>query len=54
MMELPRLTQPLTGKALETYTNEDIEAFSRAWTGFDRTGARGNYEDTRTGTSDNR
>ena len=43
-----------TGKALETYTNEDIEAFSRAWTGFDRTAARGNYEDTRTGTSDNR
>jgi uncharacterized protein (DUF1501 family) len=45
---------PVTGTALETYTNEDIESFARAWTGFDRTASRGNYEEVRTGTSDNR
>jgi len=45
---------PVTGKPFETYTNEDIESFARAWTGFDRTAARGNYEETRTGTADNR
>ena len=45
---------PETGKPFETYTNEDIESFARAWTGFDRTGARGNYEDVGRGSSDNR
>ncbi|KAL7537288.1 hypothetical protein ACHAXR_008774, partial [Thalassiosira sp. AJA248-18] len=45
---------PATGNPRETYTNEDIESFARAWTGFDRTAARGNYEEVRTGTSDNR
>ena len=40
----------VTGQPLETYTNEDIESFARAWTGFDRTAARGNYEESRTGT----
>ena len=45
---------PSTGKPLETYTNEDIESFARAWTGFDRTAARGNYEESWTGTADNR
>ena len=45
---------PATGKPFETYTNEDIESFARAWTGFDRTGARGNYEDVGRGSSDNR
>ena len=45
---------PSTGNPLETYTNEDIESFARAWTGFDRTAARGNYEESRTGTADNR
>ncbi|KAL7542550.1 hypothetical protein ACHAXR_011864 [Thalassiosira sp. AJA248-18] len=45
---------PATGNPLETYTNENIESFARAWTGFDRIAARGNYEESRTGTSDNR
>jgi hypothetical protein len=45
---------PSMGKPLETYTNEDIESFARAWTGFDRTAARGNYEESWTGTADNR
>ena len=43
-----------TGKPKETYTNEDIESFARAWTGFDRQAARGNYEDRRGGSTDNR
>lgn len=48
------MIDPVTGNPLETYTNEDIESFARAWTGFDRIAARGNYEESRTGTSDNR
>ena len=48
------IVDPETGKAVETYTNEDIESFARAWTGFDRTSVRGNYEEVRRGTSDNR
>ena len=43
-----------TGRPKETYTNEDIESFARAWTGFDRQAARGNIEDRRTGGTDNR
>ena len=43
-----------TGMPLETYTNDDIESLARAWTGFDRTAVRGNYEEVRTGTADNR
>lgn len=43
-----------TGSLLETYTNADVESFSRAWTGFDRTASRGNYEETDTGTAGNR
>ena len=43
-----------SGKPKETYTNEGIEAFARAWTGFDRQPARGNYEDRRRGSTDNR
>ena len=45
---------PETGNPIETYTNDDIESFARAWTGFDRTAVRSNYEEVRTGTSDNR
>jgi len=45
---------PTTGNPLETYTNEDIESLSRAWTGFDRTAVRGNYEEFYAGTADNR
>jgi len=49
------LLDPVTGNPLETYTNEDIESLARAWTGFDRTAVRGNYEEGFfTGTSDNR
>jgi hypothetical protein len=44
---------PATGSPFETYTNEDIESFARAWTGFDRAGVRGNYEETRRGSADN-
>lgn len=43
-----------TGKPKETYTNEDIMSFSRAWTGFDRQGVRGNTEEHRTGSADNK
>ncbi len=43
-----------TGEPKQTYTNEDIESFARAWTGFDRNPVRGNYEDRRTGGADNR
>ena len=32
------------GVLLETYTNEDIIAFSRAWTGFKRQNTRGNFD----------
>ena len=42
------------GNPLETYTNEDIMAFSRAWTGFDRQSARGNIESVRDVDSPNR
>ena len=45
---------PSRGNPLETYTNKDIESFARAWMGFDWPAARGNYEDSRTGTADNR
>jgi len=45
---------PVTGNPLETYTNEDIESLARAWTGFDRTAVRGNYEEFFSGTADNR
>ena len=45
---------PVTGNPLETYTNEDITSLARAWTGFDRTAVRGNYEESLTGTADNR
>jgi len=45
---------PATGDPLETYTNDDIESFARAWTGFTRVAVRGNYEDTGTGSSSNR
>ena len=34
-----------TGVPLETYTNDHIEQFARAWTGFRRVQARGNYEE---------
>ncbi len=43
-----------TGKPKQTYTNEDIESFARAWTGFDRQGVRGNIEEHRTGSTDNK
>lgn len=43
-----------TGKIEETYTNEDIESFARAWTGFSRQAVRGNYETITRGSSDNR
>ena len=42
------------GKPIEVYTNEDIESFARAWTGFDRTSVRGNIEEVGRGSSDNR
>lgn len=42
------------GNQIQTYTNEDIESLARAWTGFDRTPVRGNYEESDTGTADNR
>jgi hypothetical protein len=42
------------GNSIQTYTNEDIESFARAWTGFDRHAVRGNYEERDTGTSDNK
>jgi len=32
------------GKPRETYTNEDIESFATAWTGFEKSVARGNIE----------
>jgi cullin-associated NEDD8-dissociated protein 1 len=32
------------GNRLETYDNEDIMSFARAWTGFDKSPARGNHE----------
>jgi hypothetical protein len=34
-----------SGAQVEVYTNEDIESFARAWTGFDRTRVRGNIEE---------
>ena len=43
-----------TNKPIETYTNDDIESFSRAWTGFERVGVRGNYEEVRGGSENNR
>ena len=42
------------GTLIETYTNEDIMSFARAWTGFQRHDPRGNYEDDTTGGSRNR
>lgn len=33
-----------SGRGLETYTNDDILAFARVWTGFKRRPARGNFE----------
>lgn len=42
------------GKPVEVYTNADIESFARAWTGFDRTAARGNIEEASTGSTGNR
>ena len=36
---------PDTGMPFETYTNENIEQFARAWTGFRRVQSRGNHED---------
>ena len=42
------------GVFLETYTNEDIIAFSRAWTGFSRQLSRGNFESTDDTDTDNR
>lgn len=49
----PKL-DPATGKPLQTYTNEDIESFARAWTGFQRRAVRGNYEESSIGTSSNK
>ncbi len=43
-----------SGAPLQAYTNEDIESFARAWTGFDRTAARGNIEQISRGSTDNR
>jgi hypothetical protein len=37
-----RKLDPKTQEPMQTYTNDDIMAFSRVWTGFDRQGARGN------------
>jgi hypothetical protein len=42
------------GTLIETYTNDDIMSFARAWTGFQRHDPRGNYEDDNTGGSRNR
>lgn len=42
------------GTLIETYSNEDIMSFSRAWTGFQRHDPRGNYEDDNTSGSRNR
>ena len=42
------------GVPLETYTNEDIIAFSRAWTGFTRQLSRGNFESVDDTETDNR
>ena len=36
------------GSLQQAYSNEDIESFARAWTGFDLAPARGNIEDRRT------
>lgn len=44
----------LTGKPIPTYTNENIESFARVWTGFERRAVRGNYEESRSGTTANR
>ena len=35
---------PATGKYVPTYTNEDIMAYSRVWTGYRRQELRGNIE----------
>lgn len=43
-----------SGTLIETYTNDDIMSFARAWTGFQRHDPRGNYEDDNTGGSRNR
>ena len=32
------------GERVQTYDNDDIMAFARVWTGFDRQAARGNVE----------
>ena len=48
------IIDPDTGKPFETYGNDDIEEFAKAWTGFDRTAVRGNYEDASRGSADNR
>ena len=40
------------GAAVETYTNDDIQTFARAWTGFDRQPARGNLEHVGNGRND--
>lgn len=48
------VVDPTSGKEKETYTNEDIESYARAWTGFVRQGVRGNYEERKKGTTDNR
>ena len=33
------------GEAQRVYTNDDIEEYARAWTGFIRQGRRGNIEE---------
>ena len=42
------------GVPLETYSNEDIMGFSRAWTGFSRQKARGNVESRQVSNAPNR
>ena len=42
------------GKDVEVYSNEDIESFARAWTGFDRAASRGNIEEASTSSTGNR
>lgn len=38
---------PESGGPLETYTNEHIQSFARAWTGFDQAKLRGNHEQSK-------
>lgn len=45
---------PETGNPIETYTNEDIVSFARAWTGFSKLPVRGNFESRRTGSDSNK